>query len=94
MIKGTTKSGFAFEVSEGIGNDFRVLEAIADADNEDESVKVRGAVELVRLILGDGKKALYKHLEAAHGGVPVDAVLSEVVEILTACREQSKAVKN
>ena len=94
MIKGTTKSGFAFEVNEGISNDFRVLEAIADADSEDESAKVRGSVELVRLILGDGKKALYKHLEGIHGSVPVDVVIAEVVEILTACREQSKAVKN
>lgn len=95
MIKGKTTSGFKFEVNDGIGNDFRVLEAIADADSEDESAKVRGTVELVRVLLGkDGKASLYRHLEKIHGSVPTDAVLAEVTEILKISREESKAVKN
>lgn len=95
MISVTTKSGFTAEVNEGIGNDFRVVEAIADADSGDESRMLRGTVDLVRLMLGEnGKKALYAHLEAKHGSVPVEAVISEVTEILTLAREQSKAVKN
>ena len=95
MIEGTTRSGYAFTVDEGIGTDFRVLEAIADADSGDESEKLRGTVNLVRLMLGDGgKRALYKHLEAIHGSVPIDAVIGEVTEILTIARDRSKTIKN
>lgn len=95
MIKGTTKSGFEFELADGIGSDFRVVEAIADADSEDASIKLRGTVGLVRLLLGEnGKKRLYRFLTEKTGGVPTDAVLSEVTEILTIAGEKSKEAKN
>ena len=95
MIAGTTKSGFQFEVPDGIGNDFRIVEAIADADSGDESERLRGTVDLVRLLLGeDGKKALYRHLAEICGSVPTDRVIEEVTEILKLARERSKEVKN
>lgn len=95
MTTGVTKSGFAFEVPEGIENDFRVLEAIADADSEDASAKLRGTVELVRLLLGeDGKKRLYRKLRAECGSVPTEKVIAEVTEILQIAGERSKPIKN
>lgn len=95
MISGVTKSGFAFEVPDGIESDFRVLEAIADADSEDASAKLRGTVELVRLLLGEeGKKRLYSKLRAECGSVPTEKVIEEVTEILQLAGERSKAAKN
>ena len=95
MISGTTKSGFKFEVADGIGNDFRIVEAIADSDSDDESAQVRGTVNLVRLVLGEaGKKALYKHLAETCGSVPTSRVIEEVTEIFQIARERSKEAKN
>ena len=95
MIKGTTKNGFAFEVSEGIGNDFRVLEAIADADSADASANLRGTVALVRLLLGEkGKERLYRHLQTDSGEVPSGAVIDTVAEIVTIVKDMRPEVKN
>lgn len=95
MIKGTTKNGFAFEIDESIGGDFRVVEAIADADSDDASAQLRGTVNLVRLLLGeDGKKRLYRHLAAENGTVPSSEVIATATEILQIARERSKEVKN
>lgn len=94
MISGVTKSGFAFEVPEDIETDFRVIEAIADADSEDASDKLRGMVHLVRLLLGEnGKNRLYSKLRTECGSVPTEKVLAEVTEILQIAGERSKAVK-
>ena len=95
MVNGETKSGFKFEINEGIGTDFRVMEAIVDSESEDASDRLRGAVELVRYVLGaDGKKALYDHLYGIYGTVPTDKVLGEVTEILQIARDKSKEIKN
>lgn len=95
MIQGVTKSGFAFEVDEGIGSDFRVMEALADADSTDASAKLSGTVALVRLLLGeDGKQRLYRKLRAEYGSVPTEKVVAEVTEILQIAGDRSKTVKN
>lgn len=95
MIQGTTKSGFAYEIDESLADDFRLVEAIADADSDDASDKLRGTVNLVRLLLGEkGKKALYKHLQETRGSVPTEAVIEAATEIMQAAREKSAALKN
>lgn len=94
MVTGTTKSGFRFTLREGAAEDFRVVEALADADSGDASAVLRGTVQLVRLLLGeDGKRALYDHLIAQHGSVPTARVSEEITEILTLAREH-REVKN
>lgn len=94
MIEGTTKSGFSYAVNDGISEDFRVVEALADADSADASEQLRGSVALVRLMLGeDGKQALYAHLLAKYGSVPTARVSEEITEILLAAKDNKK-VKN
>lgn len=94
MITGTTKSGFSFAVSEDIGSDFRIMEAIADAESEDASEKLRGTVNLVRAVLGNsGKRALYRHV-MKDGVVPSEAVAEEITEILQIAKEKQRTVKN
>lgn len=94
MITGTTKSRFRFSLRDGAADDFRVVEALADADSGDASAVLRGTVQLVRLLLGeDGKAALYEHLISLHGSVPTARVSEEITEILTLARER-KEIKN
>lgn len=87
MLKGTTKSGFAFEIGDDRCNNMELLDALADVDAGDAAQ----LSTVVRLLLpGDSRKALYEHLRTEKGNVPVDAVINEVREIL----ESGSAGKN
>ncbi len=98
-MKITTKSGFELEIDKEELNDYKVLDAIADADSDDEAEKIRGSVNLVRYILGKQKKAYYKHIEAQHNGrVPVEVVNEDVSDIFNQLNDsddkEAKDVKN
>ena len=45
MIKGTTKDGFSFEVSENIGADFRIVMALRKLNSDDVLKKVEGTYD-------------------------------------------------
>ena len=87
MVTGTTRSGFAFEVAEDIGNDMELFEALCDLDDG----KMAAAVTVCRKILGDHKKALYDHLRGKDGRVPVDKVAEEIADILAAVKDGKKS---
>ena len=95
MIRGTTPSGFAFEVNENLLTDFRFVEALADMESEDAGAVARGSVAAVDLIFGrQGKKALYAHVTAADGTIPTERVMEELTEILKFAGEQERGIKN
>jgi len=87
MISGETRSGFRFEVDEDIANDMELFEALCDLDNGDGTA----VVPIVRIVLGDQKKALYEHLRAKNGRVPVTAVSEEIADILSAMNGGKKS---
>lgn len=80
MLKGTTKSGFSYEIEETTLNDMELFENLCDVDAGD----VRAIVPACKRMLGEQKKALYEHLRGEDGRVPMDAVLHELTEILKA----------
>ena len=82
MVKGKTSSGFKFEVSKRIAEDWRFTVALADMDSSDASRKLAGSTNVVRLLLKDQEEAFYKHLEDEDGIVPAEKVWNEVKEIL------------
>lgn len=88
----TTISGFTFNVDKEKLDDWRVVEAIADASNEDDkAAQLRGVAALVRYIFGEKKKAFFKHLASKHEGrIPAEAVNDDVRNIM----DQLAAVKN
>ncbi len=87
MVKGTTRSGFAFEVAEDIANDMELFEALSDLDGGD----MRAMVPVCRIVLGEQKKALYEHLRTLHGKVPVDKVTEEIADIIEALKDGKKS---
>lgn len=87
MIRGKTRSGFEFEVAEDIANDMELFEGLCDLDAGD----ARALVPVCRIVLGDQKKALYEHLRAIHGRVPVDKASEEVSDILEAVKNGKKS---
>ena len=86
-MKGTTRSGFAFEVPENIADDMELFEALYDLDGGDE----RAIVIVCRIILGSQKKALYDHLRTQDGRVPVTRVVEEVADILASVKNGKKS---
>lgn len=94
MIKGTTKSGFDYEVNEKILGDWRFLHAMADANSGDAERQLEGMVALPVLLLGrSGEARLCKHLEE-DGIVDRLKVAAALGEIIQAVKLQSNQAKN
>lgn len=86
-MKGTTASGFAFDIPDETRNDMELLEALVDLQEGDGTA----LVPIAKKILGDQKKALYDHLRTEDGRVPVDRVSAELIEIFKAIKDGPKS---
>ena len=86
MLKGTTKSGFKFEINAENLNDYELLEVIAEVDENKLLLP-----KLVKKLLGEEqKKKLLDHLRTPEGRVPIEAISQELTDIF----EVSKDLKN
>lgn len=86
-MKGTTKSGFAFEVDENAFNDMEVVDVLS---NEEMAAPYKMSFLVTRMLGEKQKKAMYSHLRDASGRVPVDAVEREMADIFEAFGNQGK----
>lgn len=90
MIRGKTKSGFEFSISEDAFNDYELLELFFKANENKIFV-----VPLAEKFLGaDQKNALMEHLRRPDGKVPIDGMMSALSEIEDAISEKTNALKN
>ncbi len=87
MIKGTTKSGFKFEIEEEVFDDYELLEKLVDADNGD-NMAIFQAIDMI--LDGTQKDQLKKHVRNEKGRVPASAMVKELMDIM----EASNAGKN
>lgn len=88
MLEGKTKTGFRFSVDERIIDDWRLLSAIALSESGDPSDQIRGAKELVSLLLGENEKNLLDFIAKRNDGfVPSSQVTKIISEIITEVRE-------
>lgn len=93
MVKGTTTSGFKFEIDERLAGDYRLLQAITTAEDETASdvKKLKASFDIIEFILGDQKEAFIEHVKATNEGfVPFAVVKDEIGEIM----EASRKIKN
>lgn len=87
-MTGKTKSGFRFSVDERILDDWRLLSAIALTETQDASDQIRGAHELVSLLLGEKEKDLLDFIAKRNDGfVPSSQVTKILSEIITEVKE-------
>lgn len=85
-IKGITKTGFKFTISDRRVNDYRLLEALAAVD-EGNSLAIAKALTL---LLGEAQKnKLLDHVKEPDGTVPTDKIMAELEDVFKA-----KPVKN
>lgn len=77
IIKGTTTTGFDYEITEAALNNYELFELIAEI--EDNPLMLP---KLVRLLFGEEqKKKLMDHCRAEDGTVPIQRVNDEIIEI-------------
>lgn len=77
MISGKTKSGFKYSVEEERLNNYELLEAIGEL--EDDPLIL---TKVVDLLLGkEQKKELKNHVRTEDGLVPTDKLSEEITEI-------------
>jgi len=92
MIKGTTESGFEFEIPENTLNNMEVIDLLRDVQKgEDgeigEAEMLLALSGLVDFILGkQGKKKLYNHVRTEDGRVPIEAVMTEIMGVFAAAK--------
>ena len=80
MIKGETKSGFAFEIEDAIRDDYEILELMVRVQNND----FLAIVELVDRVLGTDQKDAFKdHCRGEDGRVSTERMMTEFFEIFT-----------
>lgn len=88
MIEGKTKSGFKYKIDERILDDWRLIEAVGDAESNDSSRVVRGMTNLLEILLGDQADALKKHIADKNDGyIPKDIMLNTMIEIVKSSNE-------
>lgn len=87
MLKGKTKSGFSYQISEERLNNYELLEAIGEL--EDNPLIL---AKVIRLLLGrELSKKLKNHVRTASGIVPADKITDEVKEIFASQKKLKKS---
>ena len=77
MLKGKTKSGFSFSISDETLNNYELLEVISVVD--DNPLKLP---QLMNMLLGSEQaKKLKDHVRTENGFVPMDVIQGEIMEI-------------
>ena len=80
MITGTTASGFAYEIDESVGDDYEILEAIAQLQKGDN---VTALVTLIDRVLGDKQKDAFKEHCRVDGRVSTEKMINEFFDIFS-----------
>lgn len=77
MLKGTTKSGFKYEVKDESLNDYELFELLSEVDTNPLLLP-----KLVTRLLGDKqKKNLLDHIRDDKGIVTMDKISDEIMDI-------------
>ena len=88
MIKGTTKSGFEYEIPDNIGDDYEVLECVAQIQKGNDVLAI---VTLIDHVLGaEQKEAFKEHCRDESGKVSTERMMSEFFDIFTNQAETKK----
>ena len=86
MIKGKTESGFKFEISKDVINDYELIENLGELD---DNPLIMG--KIVKQILGEEQTAKLKdHIRNKNGIVPTNKMTQEIIEIFKNAGEETK----
>lgn len=87
MIKGTTTTGFEFELEDEVLDDYELLEVLVEVDKGNYGL----VTKMVDILLGESQKeALKNHIRKNTGRVSAKKMMEEISEIFQA----SNSLKN
>ena len=85
-LKGTTKTGFAYQIHAEALDDMELLDAIAEIDGNPLAIS-----KVLKMLLGEQqRKELYDHLRGEDGRVSVKAVSEAIADIFSSSGQQGK----
>ena len=83
MIKGKTDSGFEYEVSKNVANDYELVEALGELETNPLLLST-----IVNKVLGkEQTNKLKDHIRTDEGIVPTDVMMQEVMAIFNGEKE-------
>ena len=86
MIKGKTSSGFEYEISEDVVNDYELLENLAELEANPLILTT-----VIKQVLGaEQAEKLKNHVRNNRGTVPIDKITNEILDIFTNSGEEIK----
>lgn len=91
MVKGKTKSGFAFEVDDEVRDDYDLLKAFSKLQ-KGEAEQLDEAVEL--LLGPEQRDKLREHCRGKSGRVLASKIIKEVDNIITVIGQSEDDTKN
>lgn len=86
MKKGTTKTGFEFNLPDDILDNMELVDLLVDT--RDDPIMISKVLDT--LFDNETKKRLYDHVRNKNGHVPVGAVTDEIKDIFNAFGEDGK----
>lgn len=90
-MKIITESGFECEVNEKIKNDWRFVNAMAKASDDNGDIeKLDGYMQMAKLLLGKEEERLCKHVQEEDGTVPLAEMNKEILDIIKKMGEELK----
>lgn len=90
-MKGKTASGFKFDIDVEKLKEWDFIDLMSQAESDDDSVKVKASVNMVKFILDADYDKFIAHIKAKNNGsASVEVVLNEVTAILNACKATKK----
>ncbi len=85
-VEGKTKSGFEYSIKESALNNFELVDALAEVDENPLLMS-----KVLNMLLGkEQKKKLFDHIRKEDGTVPFELVEKELVEIF----QSNQDIKN
>lgn len=86
MIKGKTSSGFNFEISKDVINNYELIENLGELD---DNPIILG--KIVKQILGKEQTGKLKdHIRNENGIVPIDKMTQEIIGIFQSAGKETK----
>ena len=78
-MKGTTKSGFEYDVPEDVFDDMELIDALADVTSGSNVLPL--SVIVRKVFDEEQRKRLYDHVRDESGRVPTESIMDVILEI-------------
>lgn len=78
-MKGTTKSGFEYDVPEDVFDDMELIDALADVNSGRDGLQI--SVVVRKVFDEEQRKRLYDHVRDESGRVPTGSIMDVITEI-------------